>query len=389
MPRRTLPAIFALLLASAFAVWAQIDPYARNLVQLGYDYSLSGKGPQSLYAYYYYNNPAFLGTNIALRLAVAPVYLDGELGFRSLLSPHTDVGLGFSGGGYAENYYEIRQGHYFKDESFDGHGGGASLNVYHLINPRQMIPLNAVVQGGYHYSTYSRTDQTADAFQPPANRDNTFLRAGLRLAGKEPMLYPDLAMEVSIWFERQWRFDDGTYGFAGDRQVQPTTDLYWLYAGLSYAWTNTGHQFSFGLTAGGSDHTDRFSAWRLGGVLPLASEFPLTLPGFYYQELSAQRFAHFSASYSLPLSANHRWQARLEAASACLDYLPEFEERSRWQAGVGTDLSYTSRSQVWRAILRYGYGVNALRDGHEGAHSVGLLYQYNFEQRKVRNQTAR
>lgn len=390
MPPRPLQVAFALLLGSALAVWAQMDPYPRNLLQLGYDYSLSGKGPQSLYAYYYYNNPSFFQTNIALRLAVAPVYLDGEIGFRGLLSPHTDVGLGLSGGGFAENYYEIRQGHYFKNESFDGHGGGVSLNLYHLINPRQRIPLNAVVQGGFHYSTYARTDQTADSFQPPANRENTFLRAGLRFAGKEPMLYPDLAMEVSVWFERQWQFDDRTYGFAADpRRGQPTTDLYWLYAGLSYAWTNTGHQFTFGLTAGGSDNPDRFSAWRLGGVLPLASEFPLTLPGYYYQELSARQFVHLSGGYVLPLSADHRWQARLGAASACLDYLPGFAQRSRWQTGVGTDLSYTSRSEVWRVIVRYGYGFNALRDAHEGAHSVGLLYQYNFEQRKVRNQAAR
>jgi hypothetical protein len=388
MQHRSLQVAFALLLGSAFAVWAQIDPYSRNLLELGYDYSLSGQGPQSLYAYYYYNNPALMNTNIALRLAVAPVYFDGELGFRQLLSPHTDVGLGLSGGGFGENYYEIRQGQYFKDESFDGHGGGASLNLYHLINPRQMIPLNAVVQGGFHYSTYSRTDRTADSFQLPANRENTFLRAGLRFAGKEPMLYPDLAMEVSVWFERQWRFNGSMYGFADEPlQVQPTTDLYWLYAGLNYAWTNTGHQFTFGLTAGGSENTDRFSAWRLGGVLPLAAEFPLTLPGYYYQELSAQRFVHLSGSYVMPLSANHRWQARLGAASACLDYLAGFAQSSRWQTGVGTALSYTSRNQVWRVIARYGYGFNALRDGREGAHSVGLLFQYDFQQRKQGNGT--
>ena len=388
MQHRSLQVAFALLLGSAFAVWAQIDPYSRNLLELGYDYSLSGQGPQSLYAYYYYNNPALMNTNIALRLAVAPVYFDGELGFRQLLSPHTDVGLGLSGGGFGENYYEIRQGQYFKDQSFDGHGGGASLNLYHLINPRQMIPLNAVVQGGFHYSTYSRTDRTADSFQLPANRENTFLRAGLRFAGKEPMLYPDLAMEVSVWFERQWRFNGSMYGFADDPlQVQPTTDLYWLYAGLNYAWTNTGHQFTFGLTASGSENTDRFSAWRLGGVLPLAAEFPLTLPGYYYQELSAQRFMHLSGSYVMPLSANHRWQARLGAASACLDYLAGFAQSSRWQTGVGAALSYTSRNQVWRVIARYGYGFNALRDGREGAHSVGLLFQYDFQQRKQGNGT--
>jgi hypothetical protein len=368
---------------------AQIDPYPRSLLQLGYDQSLSGQGPQSLYAYYYYNNPEFLRTNVALRLAVAPVYLDGEIGFRQLL-PRTDVGIGINGGGYGENYYEVRQGNYYKNESFDGHGGGASLNLYHLINPAQLIPLNVVVQGGAHYSTYSPTDKTDDEFKLPDNRVSTFARAGLRFAGKEPMLYADLAMEVSIWFEHQWRFDDRTYGFAGNPlQVQPTTDLYWLYAGLSYAWTNTGNQFTFALTAGGSDAADRFSAWRLGGVLPLVAEFPLTLPGYYYQEISARRFVHLSAAYVAPLSADHRWQLRLGAASAYVDYLPGFEQPGHWHTGVGPSLSFTSRSEVWRVIVRYGYGFNALRDGHDGAHSVGVLYQYDFEQRKHRHAKAK
>jgi hypothetical protein len=373
---------------SASMALAQIDPYPRSLLQLGYDQSLSGQGPQSLYAYYYYNNPEFLRTNMALRLAVAPVYFDGEIGFRQLLSQRTDVGIGINGGGYGENYYEVRQGHYFKGESFDGHGGGASLNLYHLINPARLIPLNVVFQGGAHYSTYSEADKTSGQFQLPDDRVSTFTRAGLRFAGKEPMLYPDLAMEVSIWFERQWRLDDGAYGFAGDRQVHPTTDLYWLYAGLSYAWTNTGNQFTFALTAGGSENADRFSAWRLGGVLPLAAEFPLTLPGYYYQEISARRFVHLSAAYVLPLSTDHRWQLRLGAASAYVDYLPELKQRGHWHTGAGPSLSFTSRSEVWRVILRHGYGVNALRDGHEGAHSIGLLYQYNFERRKHRHEIA-
>jgi hypothetical protein len=72
-----------------------------------------------------------------------------------------------------------------------------------------------------------------------------------------------------------------------------------------------------------------------------------------------------------------------------VDYLPGFEQSGHWHTGVGPALSFTSRSQVWRIIVSYGYGFNALRDGHEGAQSVGLLYQYNFEQRKHRNEAAR
>ncbi len=371
-------------MGGAALIHAQVDPYPRSLVQLGYDQSLSGRGPQSLYAYYYYNNPEFLRTNVALRLAVAPVYLDGEIGFRQLV-PRTDVGLGINGGGFGENYYEVRRGHYLKRESFDGHGGGASLHLYHRLNPTHRIPLNLVVQGGPHFSTYSATGRTDDQFSLPENRVSLFSRAGLRLAGKEPMLYTDLGMEVSVWVERRWRLDDGTYGFAGDRRVQPGMDLYWFYAGLNYAWTNTGNQFTFAFTAGGSEDADRLGAWRLGGVLPLAAEFPLTLPGYFYQEISARRFVHFSASYVAPLSLDHRWQLRVGAASAWVDELPGFEQPGSWHTGVGPSLSFTSRREVWRVILRYGYGFNALRDGREGAHSIGVLYQYNFAQRKIRS----
>ncbi len=371
--------VVILALGGAVVAPAQIDPYARNLLQLGYDQPLEGRGPQALYAYYYYNNPElFQNTNRALRVAVAPVYFDGELGFRELLSPHTDLGLGISGGGFSDNYYEVRRGHYRRDESFEGYGGGGALKVYHLVNPEQMIPLHAVVHGGFHYSTYARTEDTSPIFELPDDDLNPYVRAGFRLAGKEPLLYPDLAMELSVWYERQWRLDANDYGFANDRRNQSAVELYWLYACLNYAWTNTGHQFAFAFTAGDSQNADRFSSWRLGGVLPLAAEFPLSLPGYYYQEISAQRFAHMAASYVIPLSDDHSWQLRFGAASAYVDYTPGLGQTGHWHTGVGPDLSYTSPNDFWRIILRYGYGFNAERDGREGAHSVGLLCQFNF-----------
>jgi len=76
-------------------------------------------------------------------------------------------------------------------------------------------------------------------------------------------------------------------------------------------------------------------------------------------------------------------QFRLEAASALLDYLPGFEQPDPWQTGVGCGLTFTPRNKFCRIVLRYGYGFNAIRDdGDKGAHSVGLLFQYDFEQRK-------
>lgn len=379
-PRWALLAVLLVFLGNT--VFAQLDPVKRNLLQLGYDQTFSGQGPQAAYAFYYYNNPEFVHTNMTLRLVIAPVYLDGELGFKELLSPSTDIGIGIFGGGYSDNFYEVRQGHYYKEQSFDGHGGGTSLNIYQRINPSQEIPLSMVARAGFRYSAFDGTDDTASNFVVPVDNKLAFFRTGLRFAGKEPVLYPDLGLELSVWYERQERFGGSTYGIANDRAMAAHTDLYWAYAGLNYAWTNIGHQVSFAVTVAGSSGADRFSAWRLGSVLPLGAEYPLILPGYYYQELSAERLVHLYGSYMFPLDPDHRWQFRLEAASAASEYLSGFAQPSVWQTGAGCGLSYLAKSQAYRVVLRYGYGFNAQRTGGEGSHSVGLLFQYDFEARR-------
>ena len=372
----------ALLFSGPVALFAQLDPIARNLAELGYDQPITGQGPQALYAYYYYNNPEYIRPNLTLRLAVAPAYLYGELGFKQLISPHTDVGLGFYGGAFGDNYYEVRQGRFYEGESFYGFGGGAALSVYHLLDPNWLIPLNLVGRVGVRESFFSADSDTLNTFTVPENLTTGFLRTGLRFGGKEPVLYPDLGLEISAWYERQWRNDIDPYGFNGDRQLNVASSLYWAYAGLNYSWTNIGHQVSFAVTAGTSSGADRLSAWRLGGVLPLVSEFPLVMPGYYYEELTAKSFAHFYGRYLVPLEHSHRLQFMLEGAAARLSYLPGFEQREAWQTGAGVGLSYTPRSKNCRIVLRYGYGFNAIRNGKEGGQSIGLLFQYDFEARK-------
>jgi len=88
----------------------QIDPETRKLFQFGYNQSLIGASPLAGYAFYYLNEPDYPGTNMTLRLAVAPVYLDSELGFKGALGPDTDLGLGLAGGGFADSYFEFHDG---------------------------------------------------------------------------------------------------------------------------------------------------------------------------------------------------------------------------------------------------------------------------------------
>jgi len=368
----------ALLITGAGIGSAQIDPERRSLLEIGYDQPLVGEGPQAAYVYYYYNNPAFFNTNTVLRLAAAPVYLDGELGFKGLLAPYTDFGIGFYGGAFGDNYYDVQQGDYRKGESFNGSGGGLALGLYQLLNPGMLIPLHVVIRGGARYTVFSDTDNTEKGFTLPENRTTAFIRAGLRFGGKEPVLYPDLGLEVSAWYERQWRFGTEPYGFGNTLQVSPMVDLCWLYAGLSYAWTNTGHKFTFATTAGTAPEADRFSAWRLGGVLPLVAEFPLVLPGYFYEEITAQKFLHLYGSYQIPLDHARRWQFRAEAASALIEYLPGYAQPGNWQSGIGCAIGYISRRRHLTVMARVGYGFNALRDGHLGGYSAGVLLQYDF-----------
>src|SRR5262245_12088667 len=120
---------------SLVAVWtaqAQLDPEPRQILHLGVNQSLHEDGPQAHYLFYYWNMPEFHADDRSLRVIVAPTYLDGEYGLKGILGQNTDLGLGVFGGGFDYEYDEVRRGNYFRDESFDGHGGGARVTLYHL-----------------------------------------------------------------------------------------------------------------------------------------------------------------------------------------------------------------------------------------------------------------
>ena len=356
--------------------FAQVDPYPRELVQLGYNGSLQGKAPLAAYMFYYRNIPDFYRTNLTLRLALAPVYLDAELGIGQVFNEDTDLGIGLAGGGYADSYDEIRGGKFLEAESFTGHGGEASLSLYHCFNPGRLIPLNGVLRGIVHYSTYDRNGDTSPAFQLPADRTAFSIRTGLRWGGKEPTLFPSLAMELSGWYEGYLRATSGSYGFAGDRTVEKMSHLFWMQALLAYTLTNSGQNFLVSFTAGTSADADRFSAYRLGALLPMVAEFPLSLPGYYFNEISARNFLLIGANYIVPLDARHRWNINFTGTTAGVDYLPGLEQEGDWHSGVGAGLLFQSPSL--KVMLGYAYGVDAIRSRGRGAHSLGLLLQFDL-----------
>ena len=374
--------LMVVLLGLALRAGAQIDPYPRDLIQMGYDQPFEGRSPLGAYAFYYHNQPDFLRTNITLRLAVAPVYLDSEVGFTGLLGPNTDVGVGLAGGGYADGYSEVRRGKYYQEESFDGNGVEMSGSLYHLFNPGELIPLNFVLRGSAHYSEYV-ADDTAPNFTLPGDRTTFNLRTGLRLGGIEPTLFPALAMEISVWYQGEYRTAYGPYGFYNngsyDRTVEEQSHLFWSRASFSYTLPHSQQSFEATLQAGTSIDADRFSAYRLGGFLPLVAEFPLSLPGYYYQEISARQYVLFNADYLVPLDPGKRWNLNVDAATAVVDYLPGLGQPGNSLSGVGGGILYKAKSDRWKMVLDYGYGINAIRSGGRGASSVDLLLQIDLD----------
>ena len=363
------------LLVSPEQTLAQIDPSKRQLLEGGYSVSLHGNPPLAGYGFYYLNLPDFPHTNLTLRLAVGATYLDSELGIRNALGDNTDVGISVSGGGYRDTYYEIRRGMVFRDESFDGYRGQAGLSLYHLFNPNYKVPLYGVLSGSGRFVAYAPTSHTAENFEVPDNQPVFTVRSGLRFGGRPMALFPDKAMELSIWYEGYFRTDPQTYGF-NDRRLEANSHLFWANAYLAYHLFKWKHPFALNLTAGTSIDADRLSAYRLGGFLPQASEFPLSLPGYYYQELSAKDFVRGGANYTVPLSANRRWNLNAMAQTAYVSYLAGLEQPGHWNSGIGGGLLYMSK--VWRVLLNYGYGIDAIRSTGRGAQTIGILLQLDF-----------
>ena len=374
----------SLLVGAELPVRAQIDPEKRQLVHIGYNQPIQGKGPLAVYGFYYRNQPNFLSqTNLTLRLAIAPLYLDAELGMTGFIGPNTDLAFGLAGGGYADSYFEVRRGEYLRGESFDGHGAEASVSVYHRFNPDAEIPFNGVFRLAARNHWFEKSSKTDPAFAVPDDFQSLYLRTGVRYGGREPSMTAPLAMELSGWYEGHFRAGASRYGFNEDREIVSHTHLFWSRALLKYTLPESHQFFDVSLTMGIAANPDRLSAFRMGGYLPFISEFPLNIPGYYYQELSATGFALFNAQYSFPIDPKKNWSVDVFGATGAVDYLSVLSEPGNWHSGLGGGITYTSPRNSWFVSVFYGHGFDAIRNGERGADQVGLVFQYDFEARKA------
>jgi hypothetical protein len=212
----------------------------------------------------------------------------------------------------------------------------------------------------------------------PADHASFVCRTGLRWGGIEPTLFPELAMELAAWYEGQFRPDTGAYGDGNDRTLASSSHLFWGSAALSYTLPASKQNFFVRIVAGTSVAADRLSAYRLGGFLPLVAEYPLSLPGYFFQEFSARNFALINASYLLPIAPNQRWNLEFNGATADIDYLPGTRQAGNWVSGVGAGILYRAPSDKFKVVATYAYGVDAIRSAGRGANSVSILLQVDL-----------
>jgi len=363
----------------SLTVQGQIDPIKRDLIQVGYNQPLQGRGPVAGYMYYYMNRPEFIRTNLSLRLVLAPVFLDSELGIKNLLGPNTDVGIGIAGGGFADSYSEIVKGNWVREESFLGHGAEVNIGLYHRINPSSELPIFGVIKSGLKYTTYSRDSATADNFELPQDQVLYSIRAGIRMGGSEPVLSAPIGFEISGWVETLFRTEPTGYGFNNDRHVEPQSTFLWTRVLWENSIPQIEHKYKVSLTLGTAIDPDRLNAWRLGGWLPLGSEWALNLPGYYFNEITAKRYAHLDTKYTMPIAYDGRISLIFIGSGAWVDYMEGFSQPGRWHAGVGGGFNIKSASGLWLMTIAYAHGFESIRSGGKGSDVIAAVCQIDLE----------
>lgn len=354
-----------------------IDAESRTYVEGGLSAPLRGNGPFTGYAYFLATRPHFLAEDLYLRIIIPPGYFISELVRDRWPSETSAIGLGISGGLWAESQVQFRDGRFERQESFSGHSAGGTL-AYYLRGPMfGPLPFEGQIRANPKYVMYDRSDDTSRRFRLPEDSAIYDVRAGFRLGGVPPELFPRAALELSLWHAVSYRDNAGRYGFAErPEETEPFTQRTWTRLGGIYTFSGT--QASAFLNAGIAEDTDPLSAFRLGGSLRLRAEFPLMLHGYNVEEIFAKRFVLVNLAYRFPIWPHQdRVHLQLLADYAWVDYLRGHRLARNGLAGVGTNVSL-ALTQSLTLVVGYGHGIDAPRRRAFGGHDVDAQFEFKY-----------
>ncbi len=353
-----------------------IDAETRTLFQVGAEAPLRGNGPLTGYAYAFLTRPQFLDEDLYLRMVIAPVYAAAELIRNHWPSANSALGFGVAGGLYADSHVEFRDGRFEKSESFSGNPVEGLL-AYYLRGPKigGPLPLEGQIRLRPMYVLYDRDGDTSPDFRLPKDSAIYEARTGVRVGGVPPELFPAAAMEASLWHSVSYREVAGTYGFAErPEKTEHLTQKTWTRLGMIFPFRGT--RVSAFLNGGIAEDTDPLSTFRLGGGLGLRTEFPLLLHGYNVDEVFARRFLLANLSYRFPIwPRQDRVHLEVLADYARVAYLAGHRLPHAGLAGVGVNLSWAVMKCI-TAVVGYGFGIDAPRNGGYGGHAVSTLLEF-------------
>ena len=371
-------AVSAQVTAPIGTPYTLIDAESRTWFEVGAEGPLRGNRPLTGYAYVFLTRPHFLEEHVYLRAFIAPVYATGEVIRDHWPTTHSALSLGLGGGLFAASHVEFRDGRFDKEASFTGNTAEATL-AYYLRGPKiaSVLPLEAQIRVRPTYVIYDRGGDTSRRFRLPEDSAIYRARAGIRLGGVPPDLFPEFAADLSLWHELSYREAAGRYGLPErPQQTEHLTQKTWIRLGGIYSFWGT--QASAFLNAGIAEDTDALSAFRLGGSLRLRTEFPLILDGYNVDEIFARRFWLVNLAYRFPIwPGQDRVNLQLLADYARVAYLPGHRLPHSGLAGVGTNLSVALTKRI-TLVAEYGYGLDAPRGRGFGGHEVSTLFEYKY-----------
>ena len=280
-----------------------MDAESRTLLEGGAETPLRGNAPLTGYGYLFFTRPHFLDQDLYLRLVIPPGYLISELILDHWPSQNSAIGIGVSGGLWAESQVEFRGGRF------------------------------------------------------------------------PPELFPNAALEFSLWHAVSYRDNAGCYGLPErPQESEHLTQRTWTRLGAIYTFWGT--QASAFLNAGIAEDTDPLSAFRLDAGVRLRAEFPLRLHGYNVEEIFARRYWLLNASYRFPIwPGQDRVHLEVLGDYARVDYVRDHALPRSGLAGVGVSLS-VALTKRFSLVVGYGYGIDAPRNGGFGGHEVDTQFEF-------------
>lgn len=378
--RRLLSLVLAVMVSAWFGVAAaQIDPERRTYLEGGLALPLRGNGPLDGYGYLLMNRPNFPAPDWYGRLVVAPTYVTSELVRDRWPADGHALGFGLDGGFFQNNFTDFRDGTHRRRESFWGGGVGAAFSYYwRQVQIADLIPVEGILRFRPEYAVYTRDMDTRSAFRLPADSAIYSARAGIRVGGVPPELFPREALELSIYHQVSYRDNARTFGLPDQPQrTRHFTQQTWARAlAMLTPWLE--HTVAVSFTGGIAENTDALSAFRMGGPFRLRDEFPLVVHGYNTEEVFARRFVLTNASYRFaPVPAMDWLRLQFSGDHAHVHYLRgrSLPHRDLW--GLGADVIAALDTDT-TAVLGYGYGFNAPRGDRRGGQQIHLLFEKKF-----------